>query len=95
MEPEWMKQISSKSVCDFFYIFFIIYAVLFAFSVVAAIATVFNMKKLGAAGLFMAIQGLIITAIPGIMMMFYYIICDRALLANQDETSGKVNHMMA
>lgn len=86
-----MKQISSKSVCDFFYVFFIVYAVLFAFSVVAAIATLFNMKKLGAAGFFMAIQGIIITAIPGIMMMFYYIICDRALLA---EPSGKVNQMM-
>ena len=95
MEPEWMKQISSKSVCDFFYVFFIVYAVLFAFSLVATIATLFNMKKLGAAGLFMAIQALIITAIPGIMMMFHYIICDRALLANQAETSGKVNQMMA
>ncbi len=90
-----MKQISSKAVCDFFYVFFVIYAILFAFSVVAAIATLFNMKKLGAGGFFMAIQGLIITAIPGIMMMFYYIICDRALLAGQAETSGKVNQMMA
>jgi hypothetical protein len=86
MEPEWMKKISSESVCNFFYIFFIVYAVLFALSLVAMIGTFFNMKKLGAAGIFMGFQGVIITAIPGVMMMFYYIICDRALLA-----SDKVN----
>jgi hypothetical protein len=95
MEPEWMKQISSESVCNFFYVFFVVYAVLFGLSLVTTIGTLFNMKKMGTAGLFMAIQAVLITAIPGIMMMFYYIICNRALLANQAETSGKVNQVMA
>ncbi len=90
-----MKQISSESVCNFFYVFFVVYAVLFGLSLVTTIGTLFNMKKMGTAGLFMAIQAVLITAIPGIMMMFYYIICNRALLANQAETSGKVNQVMA
>lgn len=88
MEPQWMKSISSETVCNFFYVFFIVYAVVFALSLVALIGTLFSMKKLGSAGLFMAIQGVLITAIPGIMMMFYYIICDRALLGKQSEESG-------
>lgn len=95
MEPEWMKKISSESVCNFFYIFFVVYAVLFGLSLVTAIGTLFNMKKMGAAGIFMALQAVIITAIPGVMMMFYYIICDRALLSEQAKTSGKVNQVMA
>ncbi len=90
-----MKQISSETVCNFFYIFFIVYAVLFGISLIATIGTLFNMKKMGAAGIFMALQAVIITAIPGVMMMFYYIICDRALLAQQAESSGKVNQVMA
>ena len=89
-----MKEISSETVCNFFYVFFIVYAVLFALSFVALIGTLFSLKKLGGAGLFMAIQGMIITAIPGVMMMFYYIICDRALLGKQSEESGKVNMYM-
>jgi hypothetical protein len=95
MEPEWMKNISSETVCNFFYVFFIVYAVLFVLSLVAMIGTFVSIKKLGAAGVFMALQGIIITAIPGVMMMFYYIICDRALLASKTEISGKVNQMIA
>ncbi len=93
MEPDWMKKISSESVCNFFYVFFIVYAILFAISLVTMVGTLFSMKKFGAAGLFMALQAVIITAIPGVMMMFYYIICDRALLGQQE--GGKASQMMA
>ncbi len=90
-----MKQISSESVCNFFYIFFVVYAVIFVLSLVAMVGTLFNMKKMGSAGVFMALQAVIVTAIPGVMMMFYYIICDRALLGKQNEESGKVNMVIA
>ena len=90
-----MKQISSESVCNFFYVFFVVYAVIFALSLVAMVGTLFSMKKMGAAGLWMALQAVIVTAIPGVMMMFYYIVCDRALLGKQSEESGKANMVVA
>jgi hypothetical protein len=81
MEPEWTRQIPSSTICNFFYAFFVIYAVLFVLSVAATIGAFGITKKLGAAGVAIGIQGLIMTAIGGTMMLFYYLICDRALLA--------------
>lgn len=81
MEPEWTRQIPSSTICNFFYAFFVIYAVLFVLSILATVGAFSFTKKLGAAGIAMGIQGLIMTAIGGAMMLFYYLICDRALLA--------------
>lgn len=82
MEPEWTRKIPSSSICNFFYAFFVIYAILFAVSILATIGVFSYMKKLGGAGIALGIQGLITTALGGTIMLFYYLICDRALLAN-------------
>lgn len=81
MEPEWMRQIPSSTICNFFYAFFVVYAVLFVLSVVATLGIFGFSKKLGAAGVALGVQGLIMTGLGGTMMLFYYLICDRALLA--------------
>jgi hypothetical protein len=81
MEPQWTRQIQSSTICNFFYAFFVIYAVLFVASIVATLGIFGLSKKLGAAGVALGIQGLIMTGLGGTMMLFYYLICDRALLA--------------
>ena len=81
MEPEWTRQIPSSTICNFFYAFFVIYAVLFVLSILATVGVFSFTKKLGSAGVAIGLQGLIMTAIGGTMMLFYYLICDRALLA--------------
>jgi hypothetical protein len=85
MEAEWMKQIPSESICNFFYFFFIVYAVLFVLSILATIGVFTFTKKLGAAGIAIGLQGVIMTIIPGVFTLFYYIICDRALLATKKQ----------
>lgn len=78
-----MKAIPSASVCNFFYAFFVIYAVLFALSVLVTIGVIGAFKLKGATGLALGAQAIITTALGGTMMLFYYLICDRALLTEQ------------
>ena len=40
------------------------------------------MKKLGASAVGMALYGAVLTGLAGTTVLFYYLICDRALLAN-------------
>ena len=79
-EPEWMQQISSMTVCNFFYAWFIVYAVFFVLALLLVVGTFFTAKKLGAAGIAMGLQSVLTMLIAGSFMMFYYIICNRALL---------------
>jgi len=80
MEPQWMKQIPSPMICNFFYTFYVIYAVLFVLSLLFTIGVFSYSKKMGKMGIVMGFQALLTTALGGIMMLFYYLICDRALL---------------
>jgi hypothetical protein len=86
MEAEWMKQIPSETICTFFYAFFVIYAILFVLSVVATLGIFGFMKKLGPGAIGMGIQGILTTAIAGTMFLFYYLICDRALLKPKESS---------
>ena len=80
MEPEWTKKIQSSTICNFFYVFYVVYLVLFILAVLSTIGIFVYSKKLGAAGIGMAIQGLIISGMGATITLFYYLICDRALL---------------
>jgi uncharacterized membrane-anchored protein YitT (DUF2179 family) len=81
MEPAWMQKISNESVCNFFYAWFVVYAVFFAIALVLVVVTFFMAKKLGAAGIAMGLQSVLTMLIAGSFMMFHYMVCDRALLA--------------
>jgi hypothetical protein len=78
-EPDWTKNISSKTVCDFFYIFFIIYAVLAGIALLGMLVTVFTVKL--PKGLMFAsiFSNLLVMAVSGTMALFHYLVCTRAL----------------
>jgi uncharacterized membrane protein len=88
MEPEWMEQISSKTVCDFYYIIFIVYAVLAAIAVVNVVV-VFFLKIPLSVKLTMAVQGIVAAALLVVLSMFQYIVCDRALLSKKAQQTAE------
>jgi hypothetical protein len=85
MEAEWMKQISNESICTFFYIFFVVYAFFAVLSLVSFIG-VFTFMKVPK-GLMVAhgVQAFISLGIATTMMLFLYLICDRALSPKKKE----------
>jgi len=84
MEPAFMQQISSKTVCDLYYVIFVIYAILGVLAVINVIAVLFSklpfMLKVAVGA-----QGLIMAAVLVVLSMFQYIMCDRALLSGKKE----------
>lgn len=81
MEPQWMRQIPSSSICNFFYAFYVLYVILFVLSLLSTVGVFMTTKKLGAAGIAVGIQGIIMTAFGATATLFYYLMCDRALLS--------------
>ena len=85
MEPAWMRKISSPAICNFFYFFYVVYAVLFALSLLFTIGLFTYSKNMGKVGIVMGFQALFTTALGGVLMLFYYLICDRALIGKAVE----------
>ena len=81
-----MKMFSNSTVCNFFYAWFIVYAVFFVLALVLTVVTVFSAKKLGSVGVYIGLQSALTMLIAGSFMMFYYIICNRALLGGAAES---------
>jgi len=82
MEPNWTKQISSGLICDTYYSFFVVYAVIFVFALINGAITMFYMKGMNPMmklGLFL-LNG-ILSAVVVTLMLFMYLMCDRSLLA--------------
>lgn len=80
MEAEWMKSIQSETICNFFYVFFIMYAIFFVIALVVMVGGLMAMKKGGLLAIVTGLQGVIMAGLAGTMALFYYLICDRALL---------------
>ena len=80
-----MRQIPSSAICNFFYVFYVIYAVLFVLSVLSTISVFMTAKKLDGATIAVGVQGLVMTGIGATMTLFYYLICDRALIGKAVE----------
>ena len=72
-----MQNISSSTVCSWFYAFYIVFAIILAIVVLGVLYALVSMKKdLTVSNLFFAvIQMLVVTT----NMMFFYIMCARAL----------------
>ena len=79
-----MKQISSKTVCDLYYIIFVIYAILGVIAVLNVVMVLFSKLPL-MLKLAVGAQGLIMAAVLVVLSMFQYIVCDRALLSGGKE----------
>jgi len=83
--PEWTDPISNSVLCGYFYIFFIIYAVIAAFSLVGGIV-IFATSKMPFGQLAAIILNIVLTlGISGTAALFLYLICDRALQPSANE----------
>lgn len=83
MEPTVFKSISNTTVCNFFYIFFIVYAVLLGFVVLSGIATLLFVKMPTGQQIAAGVGYGIAMAIVITELLFMYLMCDRALIAPQ------------
>jgi hypothetical protein len=86
MEPAWMKKFSNNTVCNFFYFWFVVYAVFALMALFLTVGTFFSLKKLDFFGVMVVLQPLITLLLATAFMMFYYIICDRSLIAKVSES---------
>ena len=79
MEHQWMKTISSETICNFFYLFFVFYAAIAVVALFGGVMTMSSMPKslMIASGF----QSLVVFALAATAALFHYLICDRALLA--------------
>lgn len=95
MEPAWTKKISSTTICNFFYVFFMVYAGIFVLSVLMTVGVLTSTKLKGSLGLALGTQAILTTLIGGTMMLFYYLICDRALLTKPTEKANSLEAFKA
>lgn len=79
MEPEWTKAISSETVCNFYYAFFVFYAVVSILVVVSTIAMLSSVKLPMGMLVMSGLQSLIVFALAAASALFHYLVCDRAL----------------
>lgn len=89
MEANWMKNIPSETICNFFYFFFVLYAIL---AVVTLLGTVGIFALLRMPKTFMiatGFQSLVVFVLAGTSALFYYLICERALLAPKASDAPK------
>ena len=84
MEPSWTKPITNDTVCNFFYTFFIAYAIVFVLSILSLIGIVSIFKLKTPTGMGMSLQLVLTAALAGVNMLFNYLICSRALLSNKN-----------
>ena len=89
MEPAWMKNFSNSTVCNFFYVWFVVYAVFAGLALLLAIGTFASVKKLDFFGVMLVLQPVITLLLATAFMMFYYILCDRSLISKVSETVVK------
>jgi len=68
MAPEWTNKIPNYAICNFFYAFYVVYAVIVAFAVLQIVYILAGMKKFDLA------HGIIV------LTLFHYLVCDRALM---------------
>jgi len=82
-----MKQIPSSTICNFFYFFFVVYAIIFTLSIISVIGTAMSAKANTPLLMSLLANSILTSLIGGTMMLFYYLICDRALLTKQSIAS--------
>ena len=77
--PQWTDSISNSTLCDYFYIFFVIFSVWAGLSLLAGI-WVFSTSKMTIGMLVAVIINIILSfGISGTSALFLYLICERAL----------------
>jgi hypothetical protein len=80
MAPEWTNQIPNYAICNFFYAFYVVYAVIFAFAVLQIVYIFAVVKKFNLSHGIMLGSGFFTMALALILTLFHYLVCDRALM---------------
>jgi hypothetical protein len=80
MAPEWTNKIPNYAICNFFYFFFVIYAVLFGLSLINMIKLMIMIDKFNMNNSMILIGVVFTTLISLILTLFHYLICDRSLI---------------
>jgi hypothetical protein len=84
-KKQWSDRISNAVLCNFFYIFFVIFSIFAALSLLGGIYMFTMSNKMTFPMLFMGIFNIIMTfGISGTSALFLYLICDRALKPQYD-----------
>ena len=90
--PQWTDSISNSTLCDYFYIFFVIFSVWAGLSLLAGIWVFSSSSKMTLTMLFGVIINIILSfGISATSALFLYLICERALkpaLQNSASRSG-------
>jgi uncharacterized membrane protein len=81
MEPEWMKPVKSRTVCDFYYFFFWFQVILSLIIVTLMIFTLSMVKKGSYDLVGLLLTQFVILSITVTHAMFNYIMCERALFS--------------
>jgi len=77
--PQWIDQIPDNIVCNYFYVFFIIFAVWAAISLLGGV-WIFATTKMGLGMLIGVIFNILLSfGISATSALFLYLICERAL----------------
>ena len=77
--PDWTTAIADSTLCNYFYVFFIIFSVLAGLSILSAIYMFATTKITGGLVLAVLFAKLINFGISATAALFVYLICDRAL----------------
>jgi len=78
LEPEWMKQIPSVVICQFFFLMFVLVAALAGLVVLQDLFIIIGSK--GKTGWSFLLRAIIAFSIPVVNALFLYILCTRSLL---------------
>lgn len=82
-EPDFLKQISNTTVCTWFYILFVVNAIVAIVAIISAAYMSLVLKvNVGYKLLYFVMYSLAI-AVPLINATFYYILCERALVSKK------------
>ncbi|NBO70527.1 MAG: hypothetical protein EBU66_05510 [Bacteroidetes bacterium] len=79
MEPHWMQVISNATVCNWFYIFFLVYAALIIMLVVSILITLTNKAARQNLTFPYIVGGTVSLIVATTQFLFFYILCDRSL----------------
>jgi hypothetical protein len=85
MEPSWMNQIASETVCNFFYLFFVFYSVLAGITLAGTIGLLTLLKLPKGVQIGQGVYGLFIFTLVATQALFFYLICERGLKPGSNE----------
>jgi hypothetical protein len=92
-EAEWMEKISSKSICTWYYAFFIINFIIAGFALIGLIVGLFALPGPFWLRLLNSVTGIVGLSIAVVNGLFFYLMCDRSLLAEKKKDSDKKVHV--